>query len=513
MSKGTYPIQRILAAILAVFVLGFIVLTLSKVFSYYKISSQIVNVYDKVVSEFDHHHPHLKWLPDGENIVGKINPFLRKEIQSAYLKAWASSNLSIRDQKDLGLEEHFTDELRYKISQHLNEESAIHNQDSRNRNVKIESIDLNHEIELKFVSFDKQVVSFTDSNVKTLQRIGATNKTAVHESIYNYKVVMTLDDGKWRINKMIRGNIIKDSLAVQRDLFPINIAAIKGINYYPQKYPWKKFWGAFPVDTIEEDFKIINDLGFNTVRIFIPFNAFGGPHIQSAHLNKLDKLIEIAEKNNLKLMPTLFDFPVGFELLKYTGYDRHLKILLERYSDSKTIAAWDLKNEPDLDFQFHRKEYVLDWLEYIIKQAKKYDPHHPITIGWAHPENAHYLSDELDFVSFHYYLELSKLGEIAKNVQSQSPDKQILVSEYGMTSYDGLWPGSRSESEQTQYIAGVNEYLGKNRMGGILWSLYDYDEAPSDIFGWKPWIKASQKKFGIIKADGSQKPSAKQIKK
>jgi len=212
-------------------------------------------------------------------------------------------------------------------------------------------------------------------------------------------------------------------------------------------------------------------------------------------------------------MPTLFDFPVGFELLKYTGYDRHLRILLERYADSETIIAWDLKNEPDLDFQFHKKEDVLDWLDFIIKQAKKYDPNHPLTVGWAHPENAHYLSENLDFVSFHYYLSLKELADVTKEVKSMCSDKQILVSEYGMTSYDGFWPGSHSESEQTQYIAGVNEFLLDQDMGGMLWSLYDFDEAPSDIFGWKPWIKASQKKFGIIKADGSQKPSAKQIKK
>ena len=502
MTKRSKIISRILAAIILVCFLVLLLFTLSKVFASFKGATNVVNIYKKVSSEFDHHHPYFKWLPDGENIVGKINPFLRSDISKAYLRSWASANLSIRDQKDLGLAEHYTDEMRSKITQYF---------DGDYDNV-IESIDLNHELELHFISFDKQVVSFTDRNVRTIQRIKNEVQTPIQEEVFNYNVVMTLDDGKWRINKMVRAAEVDTSFYKERRVFDFNATDIRGINYYPQKYPWRKFWAAFPKDTIVSDFKLIDSLGFNTIRFFIPFNEFGGPHISEENLLKLDFLFSAAKAQGLKVMPTLFDFPVGFELLKYTGYDRHLKIILERYRDEEAIVAWDIKNEPDIDFNYHKKEDVLAWLDFMIKQARRYDDNHPITIGWAHIENGAYLSESVDFVSFHYYEAFEELDKRYEVLKSAVGAKDILVSEYGMTSYDGFLPGGHSETEQSEYIAALNGYMLEKEMGGMLWSLYDFDEAPSNIFGWKPWVKATQKQFGIINADGSQKPSAQQIK-
>jgi len=502
MSSRSNIILRILAAILLVCLLTLLLFIFSKVYANFKGASNVVNVYEKVSSEFDHHHPYFKWLPDGENIGGNINPFIRSDIQKAYLRSWASANLSIRDHKDLGLIEHYSEEMRTKITQYF----------KGDYDSVIENIDLNHELELHFISFDKQVVSFTDHNVRTIQRIKNQVQTPIQEEVFDYKVVMTLDDGKWRINKMLRTEEADTSFYKKRKPISFNAADIRGVNYYPQKYPWRKFWSHFPKDTIESDFKLIDSLGFNTIRFFIPFNEFGGPHISEDNLLKLDFLISTAKIHDLKVMPTLFDFPVGFELLKYTGYDRHLKIILERYKDEEAIIAWDLKNEPDIDFEYHKKEDVLAWLDFMIKQAKRYDENHPLTIGWAHIENGSYLSENLDFVSFHYYEEIDKLNDRFEVLQSAVGDKEILVSEYGMTSYDGFYPGAHSETEQSEYIVALNNFMLEKGMGGMLWSFYDFDEAPSDIFGWKPWVKATQKEFGIINADGSQKPSATQIK-
>ena len=234
MNKKSNIIFRIIAAILLVCLLSFLLFIFSKVFASFRGSTNVVNIYKKVSSEFDHHHPYFKWLSDDEDIVGKINPFIRQDVQKAYLRSWASANLSIRDQRDLGLIEHFTDEMREKITQYFDEDHKS----------VIENIDLNHELQLHFISFDKQVVSFTDRNVRTIQRIKKNRQTPVVEEVYNYKVVMTLDDGKWRVNKMKRADIVDTSIYSVRKELDIATSNIKGINYYPQKYPWKKFWSC-----------------------------------------------------------------------------------------------------------------------------------------------------------------------------------------------------------------------------------------------------------------------------
>ena len=504
MNSKAHYIQRFFAAIVLIMALVAMTALFSKVFSNYKKSTGTVNIYQKLSSEFDHHHPHLRWLPDDDNIEGNINPYLRKEIMSAYLKSWASANLSQFKQQDFGLVEHFTDDLRRKI----NPENFHQLKPSI-----IESTDLNHEIKLHFISYDKQVVSFTDKNVRVLNRYKTGDKTTLSEESFSYEVVMTLDDGVWRIDKMLSIPSDKPQKTETAQVLKLKPSNIKGINYYPSQYPWKKFWEHYPEDTVAQDLKVMKSLGFNTVRIFIPFIEFGGPYIPEERFKKLDHFLSEARKNKIYVMPTLFDFPVGFELIKYTGYDRYLKSIMNRYHDNRMIIAWDIKNEPDLDFEYHSEEIVLDWLSFIIVQIRKYDKFHPITIGWAHPENAHHLHQDLDFISFHYYRSLEELENEIKNLKAKTQTTKLVVSEYGMTTYDGIFPGGHTEKEQSEYIAAFKQYLKKNKIGYCLWSLYDYSEAPSDVFGWKPWIKANQKQFGIIKADGSLKPSALKIKK
>jgi endo-1,4-beta-mannosidase len=49
----------------------------------------------------------------------------------------------------------------------------------------------------------------------------------------------------------------------------------------------------------------------------------------------------------------------------------------------KAILAWDLKNEPNLDFENRDKSNVLSWLEHMITVVKENAPNHLVTIGWS----------------------------------------------------------------------------------------------------------------------------------
>ena len=213
--------------------------------------------------------------------------------------------------------------------------------------------------------------------------------------------------------------------------------------------------------------------------------------------------MKTATAKQIDLVPTLFDFPIGYNLDKYPIYDRHLETILTRYDTYSCISFWDLKNEADLDFKYHGEEATMEWLAFIIERAKVYTSK-PITIGWSDWNYAHLFCGKLDIASFHYYKELADFEEAIISVKINC-DNTIIVSEFGMSTYSGLWPGGHSESEQKNYLDGINEILDEQEVQGMVWCLYDYDHAPKDVFGWKPWIRAGQKHFGILLRNGEQK--------
>ena len=62
--------------------------------------------------------------------------------------------------------------------------------------------------------------------------------------------------------------------------------------------------------------------------------------------------------------PPLFRWVFCYSLLHWPDADRYLETLLTYFKNNPTILAWDLKNEPDLDYRTAGKEVVNSWLAY-----------------------------------------------------------------------------------------------------------------------------------------------------
>ena len=97
-----------------------------------------------------------------------------------------------RHKSNLGLEENFTDTKVDILSRQLSSRDTIIRDD------------LDHNLQLHFLSYDKQVVSFTDRAVILQTTIKAGPQTIRKIDTSDYKIVMTLNDGKWRVNKFVR---------------------------------------------------------------------------------------------------------------------------------------------------------------------------------------------------------------------------------------------------------------------------------------------------------------------
>lgn len=184
--------HRTLVSILSLIGLSLLTYGFSQVFSFFHEQSDDLNKYLVGRHLLDGRQVELKWLEDDAELIGEMNPYLRAEITQSYADAWGILNLSLRHQEDLGLKENFTDKKTENIIYQLNDAKGIIR------------TDLKHRLKLHFVSYDKAVISLSDLGMISTIKSDESVSTPLSIDTADYKVVMTRDDGKWRINKLVR---------------------------------------------------------------------------------------------------------------------------------------------------------------------------------------------------------------------------------------------------------------------------------------------------------------------
>ena len=437
------------------------------------------------------------------------------EIQQDYLNAWYVKHVAYKTNNPYGIEDYYTDSSRVNLFKTIafNKENDIH----------IEATTLNHHPKLEFYSADGQLVVITDDDVIEYQEVYEQDqKLLTHQDTSSYRVMMLLEDGFWRIRHMVKqattsreDSVVTSKIAAVKGnkiYVQNNEFQIKGINYYPKESPWDMFGENFSSDTIARDFEIIKNAGLNSIRIFIQYEDFGKAEVLPQKLEKLRKVVDLAEENQLKVVVTLFDFYGDYSVLDWTLTHRHAQQIVSSFKEHPAILAWDLKNEPDLDFDSRGKDLVVQWLSHIADEIKKYDPNHLITIGWSSPEAAINLKKEVDFVSFHFYKDFEKLDSDFKILEKEIPNKPIVMQEFGMSSYHGLWnPFGTDEEDQANYHKKMQDFFKKENLAFMSWTLYDFKEVPTSVVGRLPWRKSRQRFFGFLDQKGEPKPAFKYI--
>lgn len=431
------------------------------------------------------------------------------KVQKDYLNAWHIKNTAYKSNKTYGISDYYTDSARVNLYNTIDYNLA--------NNITVESTTISHQPKLEFYSADGQLIVFTDENVEEYQRL-YKNDTLTFENTHKatYKVLMLLEDGFWRIRHMVKQPPTLLEKPIQASPFAFvkgktiyvdnKPFTIKGINYYPQASPWDMFGDNFSSTIINNDFALIKNAGLNTIRIFIQYEDFGKADVKPEKLEKLKQTLELAEKNKLKVIVTLFDFYGDYSVQDWTLTHRHAEKIVSSFKDYSAILAWDIKNEPDLDFKNRGKNNVLKWLEYTTKQIKKFDPNHLITIGWSNTKAAENLTSLVDFVSYHYYL--SNFEKDVATLSVNVPNKPLVLQEFGLSSYNGFWNlFGANEEDQAQYHKKMQAIFAEKNIAYISWTLYDFDKIPTSVVGSLPWRKNKQKQFGFIDKNGNKKPS------
>ncbi|MEP3654750.1 MAG: hypothetical protein ABJO36_07630 [Litorimonas sp.] len=280
-----------------------------------------------------------------------------------------------------------------------------------------------------------------------------------------------------------------------------------GVNYYPASASWKEFWTEFPIEEIKSDLETISNMGGNSVRIFLTHNYFEGAATQDEAKAKLRIFLDLCAANNIQVLVTLFDLRPDYTLSNMTRDVDHIDRVLADISANPAILGIDIKNQADLDFPAWGQGVVEGWLTVMARHIQIRYPDLPVTVGWSNPNSALGLNGVVDFVTYHEYGRVDGYAERLDLIKTKSHDKPVMITELGSTIWSPIRStraaeikqASRLESQLTQSFAAD---------GVFVWTLNDFDHVGNDVVGRRPWRKAQQKHFGLIRADGSARPAA-----
>ncbi len=479
-----------------VFIISILIFLISSAFTYLNTGADRSKMLHTEVKKAAVYLPKMNWANDG-NEGRKLDTQTLAKIESDYLNAWYVKQVAYKTNLTTGIDDYYTESARKNLMDFVKE--------NKQQNISVNATTLSHQPNIEFFSEDGQLIVLKDENVVEYKQV-YKDGTFVMETteMATYKAILLLEDGFWRVR-----HLVKESVQTIQEISKTKIVdslSMKGINYYPQATPWDMFGDQFDIEIIKKDFDIMKNAGFNTIRIFIQYEDFGKANVHSEKLQKLQQVLDAAESKQLKAVVTLFDFYGNYEILDWTLTQRHAETIITRFKNHEAILAWDVKNEPNLDFETRGKQNVIAWLDNMISLVKSIDENHLITIGWSNTESAHELQNRVDFVSFHYYDAAADFTQEYANLKSKIIDKPIVLGEFGQSSYGGFWkPFAGSEKKQANYYKKMKETLKAENISYLAWTLYDFEDIPSSVVGNRPWRTNPQKRFGILDKDGEKK--------
>jgi hypothetical protein len=290
---------------------------------------------------------------------------------------------------------------------------------------------------------------------------------------------------------------------------------IHGVNYYPQNQPWSLFWRRYSPEVVEKDLTLLAALGFNTVRIFLPYADFQDARNEKA----LSHFLKAAEAQHLKCILTLFDFYQGYTQPELA--ERYLEQLVPRFKDNAALLAWDLKNELDRDEQGRNsperggafsRTVLQEWLDRMIPRLKALDPRHWVTLGWSQPEAMLRFRAAVDYDTFHYYgrpEDFQKRLEKVKGArQQQGLERPLVMGEFGYHTWLADPRDPHFPEHQYNYVTAMMAgRLSQSLGGSLFWNLYDYPETLTE--DWVLQSPSFQYHMGLLDTQGQPKAGLK----
>jgi hypothetical protein len=279
-----------------------------------------------------------------------------------------------------------------------------------------------------------------------------------------------------------------------------------------------EMWQAetFDLDTIDREMGWAEQLGFNTIRVFL--HSLPWDKDARGYCRRLDRFLAVANRHHIGVMFVLLDscwdpFPQagkqreprphvhnsgwvqcpGRDILSHPERHEELKAyvkgVVRRFRSDKRVLLWDLYNEPD---NMNRPAYVAQesadkavcarmLLEKAFGWAREAKPMQPVTAGvwageWGKNEKLSSLNRVMlelsDVISFHHYGGLAEMKERVGALQRYR--RPILCTEYMARP-----AGSTFES--------IMPFLKSHKIGAYNWGFVA--GKTQTIYPWDSWEK------------------------
>jgi len=314
--------------------------------------------------------------------------------------------------------------------------------------------------------------------------------------------------------------------AIIRTLEPLSV---RGVNYFPRETPWDGMWTKTPDNVWQRDMALAASVGVNTIRTFLQFSsqmekaglvqADGTP--SQEYVAKIDRLLAAAWNQRIRVI-FCFEFSQAWLATPDAAkrWQAAISAIVAKYRDDGRVLMWDLMNEPESDEKW--TEGTRAYLRDVIPLIKRLDPAHLTTVGLTWRIDRLATLGLPDVIQYHEYCPKGLLFEkgsaqvqtTISRIRKAGGDRPLIIGEFGMsTARDAehgvsealrgkLRESTGTESEQARVYKIVMEAVEKERIAGALsWCLYDY-----------PINDPNESQFGLIRGDGTLKPSAELVR-
>jgi glutamate racemase len=235
---------------------------------------------------------------------------------------------------------------------------------------------------------------------------------------------------------------------------------------------WHTEW-----ERVEDDFRDMQKLGANTVRIHLQFGKFMKSPTEPNHeeLERLTKLLDLAQQCRLYLDLTGLgcyhkaDVPMWYDAMdasaRWAAQEVFWKAVATTCKDSSAVFCYDLMNEPVVggdrpaegwlgpafgDKHFvqrvslatqgrPRHEVARQWVERLTQAVRRADSKHLVTLGfvdWSLDRpglTSGFVPDKvagsLDFLAVHIYPKSGKVDEALETLQGFQIGKPVVIEE------------------------------------------------------------------------------------
>ncbi len=292
----------------------------------------------------------------------------------------------------------------------------------------------------------------------------------------------------------------------------------RGVNYYPARAPWRRFLTEADLATVARELDLLAAAGVNTIRLFAwhaaLFQCPGSGVVPRAEgFARLDGTIRLAAQRGMRILLTLNDLPDLIARPLYTDSalaDAQSLFIAARYRAEPAILAFDLRNEPDIDYLrgYARSADVIAWLNQLAPRLRAAAPNHLLTIGWN--ENSLAAESVVDFLSFHHWRSAENLRARISALRAGSR-KPILLQELGYPARAGN-PAALTEQAR-KLEAALQTAEAADLLGWLLWTAFDFPTDATCVPPACPSADNAEHHFGIWTADYAPKPAARVLER